>query len=149
MSTLERFKLLSSTQHATTKMTSLAPIQSDTVFALCWLLLAITIRWRPLTGILKISPVPPQQRRRTEQSIGAGRSIEKCLLNLLCLIFNLYSFRHHSWRWNHHIYSGRLLNLEFPLDIRGIASPALLCHKEPAQGTQSPLLGALGRNAPY
>ena len=31
--------------------------------------------------------------------------------------------------------------------IRGIASPALLCHKEPAQGTQSPLLGALGRNA--
>ena len=24
-----------------------------------------------------------------------------------------------------------------------------LCHKEPAQGTQSPLLGALGRNAPY
>ena len=26
------------------------------------------------------------------------------------------------------------------------ATPALLCHKEPAQGTQSPLLGALGRS---
>ena len=24
--------------------------------------------------------------------------------------------------------------------IRGVAQPALLCHKEPAQGTQSPLL---------
>ena len=31
----------------------------------------------------------------------------------------------------------------------GVATPALLCHKEPAQGTQSPLLGALRRNAPY
>ena len=31
----------------------------------------------------------------------------------------------------------------------GVATPALLCHKEPAHGTQSPLLGALGRNAPY
>ena len=30
-----------------------------------------------------------------------------------------------------------------------VATPTLLCHKEPAQGTQSPLLGALGRNAPY
>ena len=30
-----------------------------------------------------------------------------------------------------------------------VATPALLSHKEPAQGTQSPLLGALGRNAPY
>ena len=30
-----------------------------------------------------------------------------------------------------------------------VATPVLLCHKEPAQGTQSPLLGALGRNAPY
>ena len=30
-----------------------------------------------------------------------------------------------------------------------VATPALLCHKEPAQGTPSPLLGALGRNAPY
>ena len=30
-----------------------------------------------------------------------------------------------------------------------VTTPALLCHKEPAQGTQSPLLGALGRNAPY
>ena len=30
-----------------------------------------------------------------------------------------------------------------------VATPALLCHKEPAQGTQSPLLGALGRNALY
>ena len=29
-----------------------------------------------------------------------------------------------------------------------VATPALLCHKEPAQGIQSPLLGALGRNAP-
>ena len=28
------------------------------------------------------------------------------------------------------------------------ARPALLCHKEPAQGTQSPLLGVLGRNTP-
>ena len=25
--------------------------------------------------------------------------------------------------------------------IQGISPPALLCHKEPAQGTQSPLLG--------
>ena len=35
--------------------------------------------------------------------------------------------------------------------FRGVhsdASPALLCHKEPAQGTQSPLLGALGRKPP-
>ena len=27
-----------------------------------------------------------------------------------------------------------------------VASPALLCHKEPAQGTQSPLLGVLGHS---
>ena len=29
------------------------------------------------------------------------------------------------------------------------ATPALLCHNEPAQGTQTPLLEALVRNAPY
>ena len=29
-----------------------------------------------------------------------------------------------------------------------VAIPALLCHKEPAQGTQSPHWGALGRNTP-
>ena len=33
--------------------------------------------------------------------------------------------------------------------VRGVATPALLCHKEPARRIQSPLLGALGRNAPY
>ena len=27
-----------------------------------------------------------------------------------------------------------------------VAAPALLCHKESAQGTQSPLVAALGRN---
>ena len=27
-----------------------------------------------------------------------------------------------------------------------VATPALLCHKEPAQGTQSPLLGVLGHS---
>ena len=35
--------------------------------------------------------------------------------------------------------------------FRGVhsdASQGLLCHKEPAQGTQSPLLGALGRKPP-
>ena len=35
------------------------------------------------------------------------------------------------------------------LVAHSVTTPALLCRKEPAQGTQSPLLGALGRNAPY
>ena len=32
--------------------------------------------------------------------------------------------------------------------LRGISSPAVLCHKEPARRIQSPLLGALDRKIP-
>ena len=35
------------------------------------------------------------------------------------------------------------------LEIIILLTPALLCHKEPAQGTQTPLLGALGRNGVF
>ena len=33
-------------------------------------------------------------------------------------------------------------------ELQSVATPALLCHKEPARRIQSPLLGALGRKIP-
>ena len=39
-------------------------------------------------------------------------------------------------------YDGLYIRLEADQMAHSVATPALLCHKEPAQGTQSPLLGA-------
>ena len=41
-------------------------------------------------------PGPCRSQNRTQSGVSKLRSIEKCLLNLLCRIFNLYSLRHHS-----------------------------------------------------
>ena len=45
--------------------------------------------------------------------------------------------------------SNTLFQIVIKWVVHSVATPVLLCHKEPAQGTQSPLLGALGLNASY
>ena len=65
----------------------------------------------------------PSPRRRTARTLTGGGVSQEC--------------------------SGLLFQIVIKWVAHSVATPALLCHKEPAQGTQSSLLGALGRNAPY
>ena len=48
----------------------------------------------------------------------------------------------------HHIKPARVVHCTAVIRDHGVATPALLCHRQPAQGTQSPILGALGRYTP-